>query len=284
MSTTCPVCVRLVLDVDEGVCCDAECERWFHRECVRMLKAEYQRLSSDSNLKWRCTRTDCKKSSANPVDEKLDAILSKLSSLATKTELSEGLNTIKEDLKLVTTKLNELEPRLAKVELEVNKMKDGHTVNDLMCEDVISECNDRSRRSRNVIVHNLAEANPASPAREAKTHDARHIQSFLDHIHCNVQFTDVRHFRLGKRSRDKIRPLVICLPSESAALYIFKNFKHDDVPDNLRGISVSHDRTPRERKHLEQLRASLKSRQDAGEVNLTIKYINGSPKIVQKNV
>lgn len=284
MSVTCPVCVRLVLDVEEGIGCDAECERWFHRECVRMPKADYQRLCSDKNLKWKCTRTDCNKSSGDSVDAKLDAILSKLSSLATKTELSDGLNAIKQDLKVVTTKLKELEPRLAQVELEISTIKDGHAGGDQLCEDVISECNDRNRRSRNVIVHNLTETNPASSAGESKAHDAKHIQSFFDHIHLNVQMTEVRHFRLGKRSRDKSRPLVICLPSESAALHIFKNFKQDDVPDTLQGMSLSHDRTPRERKHLEQLRASLKSRLEAGEVNLTIKYINGSPKIVSKNL
>lgn len=73
------------------------------------------------------------------------------------------------------------------------------------------------------------------------------------------------------------------MPSQNDAVEIFKSFNPNDVPDNLHGISISHDRTPRERAYLAELRATLKSRQDAGEDNLTIKFVNGAPKIVTKN-
>lgn len=283
MSTACPICIKLVLDSDEGVCCDADCERWFHRECLRMPKSEYQRICSDNNIKWECSRTDCKRVTVDPIDSKLDAILSKLSSLATKEELSDGLNLIKQDLQIVSSKLKELEPRLAQVESEIKSIKANATAGDELYEDLISECNDRKRRSRNVIIHKLTEVPISSSAREVKQHDVGLVTDFLRHVNSNVQISEVRYYRLGKKLRDNTRPLVVCMPSEEAAVHIFKKFSSNDVPVNLQGISISHDRTLRERKHLEQLRAALKSRHDAGETNLTIKFVNGTPKIVSKN-
>lgn len=284
MSNSCPICIKVVLNSEDGVCCDGTCERWFHRECLKMPKAEYQRISSDTRIKWQCTRTDCGKATSDSVSNKLDEILSKLSSLATKVELADGLKSIKEDLDKVTAKLEEFEPRLNKVEAEVSTIKNKHLVNnDQILEDFISEQNDRSRRSRNVIVHNLPELSNSPNLAASKAHDANLIECLLGHINSSVPPSDIRHFRLGRGSRDKPRPLVVCMPSESAAIHVFKNFRKDDVPNNLKNISLSHDRTLRERKHLEQLRATLKSRQDAGESNLTIKFVNGVPTIVSKN-
>lgn len=59
---------------------------------------------------------------------KLDAILDKLSSLATKAELTEGLNSIKDDLVRVTERLDKLEPRLSKVETEISAIKTNLSV------------------------------------------------------------------------------------------------------------------------------------------------------------
>ncbi|KAG8244517.1 hypothetical protein J6590_022451 [Homalodisca vitripennis] len=59
-----------------------------------------------------------KRVGADPEDTKIeDAILSKLSFRATKAELSERFNLIKLDIQLLTSKLNELELRIGKVEL-----------------------------------------------------------------------------------------------------------------------------------------------------------------------
>lgn len=286
MSSVCPICVKVVLDSEEGVCCDGVCERWFHRECVKMSKTDYQRISSDNNIKWHCGRADCGRIPADPINVKLDEILSRLSSLATKQELADGLREIKQDLDRVTTKLEEFEPRLALVESEVLALKNNQVPNITEnVENIFAECNDRIRRSKNIIIYNLPESNSATSVTVSKANDAKLIENLLGHMRSQIQLCNTRHYRIGKKSKGKSRPLVLCMPSESEAVNIFKNFKGDDLPDNLKGISLSHDRTPRERKYLEQLRSTLKSRQDAGEKNLTIKFINGIPSIVeQKNL
>lgn len=50
--------------------------------------------------------------------------------------------------------------------------------------------------------------------------------------------------------------------------------------DRFSEILISHDRTQKERLLLNDLRQTLDRRTKAGESNLTIKYINGIPKIV----
>lgn len=277
--------MKSVLDSDEGVCCDDACERWFHRECLKMPKAEYQRISSDNNYKWVCTRTDCKKASTDPINGKLDAILAKLSSLATKVELAEGLKSIKKDLDKVTTKINELEPRLSKVETEVTTLRDKHTADDgRLLEDFVSEYKDRNRRSKNIIIYNMPELDRTSSSTNSKAHDSNLVHDFLVHMKSPIPITEVRHFRLGKNPHEnKSRPLVVCMPSDGAAIHIFKNFDKDNVPGNMQGVSLSHDRTPRERKYLEDLRSSLEDRKKSGERDLTIRFVNGTPTIVSKN-
>lgn len=123
MSTNCPFCVKVVLDSEEGEFCDADCERWFHRECLRMGKTEYQRISADNNIK--CNITDCKKLTVDPIHDKLEAILKHLSSLAINFEISEGTKLIKQNLERVTLKLRELEPRLTTVEAEISYIKNN---------------------------------------------------------------------------------------------------------------------------------------------------------------
>lgn len=67
-----------------------------------MSKAEYQRISGDNKHRWECTRPDCQIAVTVPVASRLDAIVDKLTTLATKAELTEGLESIKDCLERVT--------------------------------------------------------------------------------------------------------------------------------------------------------------------------------------
>lgn len=55
-----------------------------------------------------------------------------------------------------------------------------------------------------------------------------------------------------------------------------------DINTALSKISYTRDRTPAERKYLVDLRSLFKDRLESGETDLTIKYISGIPKIVNK--
>lgn len=84
----------------------------------------------------------------------------------------------------VTERLDELEPRLSKVETEISAIKTNHCPsNDHLLQDCVSECNDCQRRAKNVIIHNLPESNHSSVA-DSKAHDADLVNNFLAHMNC----------------------------------------------------------------------------------------------------
>ncbi|KAG8245600.1 hypothetical protein J6590_102872, partial [Homalodisca vitripennis] len=89
----------------DGVECDGDCQRWFHRTCLNTSKTEYQRLSSDTNKKWHCHRTDCIDVSNRPLQRlssQMLAVLSKLDNLLGKVikidEISRYIVDIKTEL------------------------------------------------------------------------------------------------------------------------------------------------------------------------------------------
>ncbi|KAG8252273.1 hypothetical protein J6590_061179 [Homalodisca vitripennis] len=55
------------------------------------------------------------------------------------------------------------------------------------------------------------------------------------------------------------------------------------LDQGLMDVVLARDRTPYEIKYLSNLREELRTKRENGERNLTIKYRNGIPTIVQKN-
>jgi hypothetical protein len=91
--------------------------------------------------------------------------------------------------------------------------------------------------------------------------------------------------RLGRNKTNKPRPLLLSLSSESEVLESLKRFNEKKASggNSLQSLSISRDRTEMERSFLHSVRAELKTRVDAGEFDLTIKYVKGIPTIVSKN-
>ncbi|CAH2105001.1 unnamed protein product [Euphydryas editha] len=83
--------------------------------------------------------------------------------------------------------------------------------------------------------------------------------------------------RLGKYDAEKTRPLKICFDSHETVKTILRNrsnYKQD-------GVRFFSDQTPYQQKFLAKLIQELHQREEAGETNLIIKYIKGTPKIVK---
>lgn len=60
----CVICTETVKDEDEALCCDA-CEKWSHRECLKISKTSYKKLEK-SNKSWKCDK--CKRSNNSTKD------------------------------------------------------------------------------------------------------------------------------------------------------------------------------------------------------------------------
>lgn len=146
---------------------------------------------------------------------------------------------------------------------------------------VIAEMSERERRACNVIVVGVPES--ASDNVDArKTHDESFVRDLLGTVTGEpaTAGTVVTLFRLGRRdpTGPKPRPIKIVFKSRQDARKVLKN------KAKSRNARIYDDKTPIQMRELEEMRQRLKIRLDKGEVDLTIKFINGEPKIVkQKN-
>lgn len=150
------------LNANQGIQCDGPCNRWFHKECAKVTKPEYERISSNSNLAWYCYRSDCTtfaNSSPNA-----DSIVAQLKFLNDKfTEISdklEKLTFLPEKIDDINQKLTSIENRIGSSEARIDSLE--HRMNE--CSDynpelLIAEMNERARRSCNMMIFNLPESN-----------------------------------------------------------------------------------------------------------------------------
>lgn len=287
----CGSCLREVSDRHQGIQCETTggCGRWFHRDCVKISKAEYEKLSANTSLKWECLRDDC--DDRNKKD--ISTLVSQVSGLATLlSELSSKMDTLLDlpkKIDVLDSKLNSFEERIACTEKRLGALETVKPSHGIKPEDILSEINDRTRRASNIMIYNLVEStNKDSKVR--KSHDD-HLTTKIFEATCpgliSYKFPTAR---VGKATPNKPRPLKVMLKGQSDALEILRNFSSDHlktVDDMLHHVKVSRDRTPQEIKHLNDLRDQLKSRQDKGEKDITIRYLNGIPSIVKtipKNV
>lgn len=149
-------------------------------------------------------------------------------------------------------------------------------------ETVAAEVSDRMRRERNIMIFGM-------PERQSAT-DKNQVEEVLNMIkspgNVVVAAEDIR--RVGKRTAadvaaNKHRPIKVTLRSRSDVISILRNKAKLRGVARFNSVSLKGDETPRQRDLLKRCRDQLKERMDRGEVDLTIKYVNGSPAVIQKN-
>lgn len=297
-STVCIVCMKKVFNSEKALQCEHKCERWFHAGCVNVSDAEYRRLSSDNNKQWLCNRFDCVELINNPLNnliKKFETISSQMATIINKLDvlssIPNDIASINNQLVQVNEKLSNFEPRIAESEKRINSLEkevsnlknsDGSTCSiDL----VVEEINDRERRTCNVIVYNVPESTSGTTSVRVD-HDHNMI-SKLTSSFCTVSDdSPFKSHRLGRPARNNCRPLRVTFKKSDLVVDFCKNFDKSrllGLDPCLKDVAISRDRTPKERKYLADLRVSLNERVENGETDLTIKYVNGIPKIVKKS-
>ncbi|KAG8295549.1 hypothetical protein J6590_108319 [Homalodisca vitripennis] len=217
-------------------------------------------------------------------------MLEKMSSLATRDEIkavTEGIGAINDNLTAINTKLEELEPRIKATEDRLDVIeKKLENYEDVTAkygsETIIEEMNDRAKRARNVLLHNIP---------ECKSHDVKvRIASDKEVVDKLIQAAapvcskSVKVIRVGKPNMRKPRPMKIIFNNDAEAQSFTTLFDEDAIrklDPVFADISISRDRTLQERKYLQSLRSELDRRTNNGEKGLTIKYRNGIPVITQ---
>lgn len=209
--------------------------------------------------------------------------------------VNDGIDSIKSDLNMIHNKLNDLEPRLEATEQRLDAIEDRINNSNTSearsdkSENIIFEINDRTRRARNMLVFNVAEKK-SSDVKLRISHDKALVDKLIQAVVPDLENKNVKVLRLGKLGRDTPRPIKIIFNSEAEARRFGDLFSSDlvvGVDEAFGDVRIARDRTPRERQHLQNLRAELDKRMKSGEKNLTIKFRNGVPSIVSslsKNV
>lgn len=301
-ATCCPICVKLVLDEEEGIQCDSDCQRWFHVKCLGMPRGDYAKFSADLNLKWNCNRLDCTvptMQSNRDIGDMLNMLIAKIDDLGSKVSsllpLPGKIDEMERKIDSINVKLDTLESRIERNEDRIeqleHKLADVHSSNVASAsepEHIFAEWNDRLKRASNAIIYNLPEKSSSSVNARVK-HDSDWMSNLLGVFQIQISPLTMKCVRIGKPSKDKPRPLKVFFPNAEFARDFCSKFSGEEVkrafPD-LPLVSVGRDRTSRERTHLQQLRAELAERSKNGEKDITIKFINGVPAItknLQKN-
>lgn len=285
IKTTCVPCCKTVLNTDEGLQCDGPCDRWFHRSCVGVSKTEYQKIASDTSVKWFCSRVDCDTAPSVPnLNTILAALVQKIDDLSAKVDrlndLPENVKLIQDDVKAIHDKFEQLEPRIEQLEHRVSDMESRVTAKLADCnsfEETLMEINDRKKRQCNVILYGIAES-PSSNIESKKKHDNQQIKHLLAEVYQEANFETIKFFRIGVSKKNNSRPIKVIFPTADHAQIFSKRFSDKYAKDDGE-ISMSRDRTVKERNHLQKLREELVARKNGGEDDLTIRYINGVPSI-----
>ncbi|CAG9812846.1 unnamed protein product [Phaedon cochleariae] len=262
----CQTCLEAIFTSDSSLICSV-CKLQWHSACARPQPV----LPKSNTLgAWKC-----EKCIANPSDittTHFEAIMAQfmqlnntISMCNTKihdltqlvTSQSATINACVSDIEGLRKDSQELQDKISTLEAKVS-------VPNFSAEDMYMEIAERSKREANVIICGL---------NESRT-DQVEAQAIIDKIAPGNNITISSILRLGKpRSDQKSRPLRVTLSSPANALLILKNkSKLPSTPPN--NVYIKADNTPMQSKYFKEVKAELDRRIQAGENDITIKYMN----------
>jgi len=186
----------------------------------------------------------------------------------------EILNLYQADIAKISDNIQSLSDKIKKLEVDLASGA-SHTTSSLPHpeEDIIAELADRNRRSCNLILYNLDEDDSSSPNESHKVDLSLATDITQVIIPDGVQILNVT--RLGGRRAGHARPLRVTFPSKENVISILRNKNRYTGP-----IKINQDQTIKQRTFLNDLRGRLRAYHDAGDLNKTIRFFNGVPKIV----
>jgi chromosome segregation ATPase len=190
--------------------------------------------------------------------------------------LTSQINDLKTENTTLRTNLSDLNKRIIDLEAiaHVNSNMD-------QLPSLLQELSERERCSCNVIVYGIPESSSALPIDRISNDAILLSEAFQPYL---IPLpTNLKSIRLGKPTDRGPRALKVFLSSKETALKLISDFnavKRSRPVDNvIQPISITRDRTRREREDIRRTYAELDSRKKNGETNIVIKYNNGLPSI-----
>ncbi|KAK9296707.1 hypothetical protein QLX08_009321 [Tetragonisca angustula] len=145
-------------------------------------------------------------------------------------------------------------------------------------EEFITEILDRERRSSNIILYNLIESE--CPSSSSSTHHQTEEDAVQKSSSTNPAGATILNIsRIGKKQSERAKPVCVTFFYKQEVIVILKSKNKYNEP-----IKILEDYTTKQRDYLSKLRVELKHSVDSGELNYTIRYVNGVSKIVNVNL
>lgn len=232
---------------------------------IQLIRLSQDKLASDINTKY-----DNLSKCLNIFGEKLDSnteLLTNHSKIIKEQE--EAIQKCSTDLKHLQANHDILKSRVQEISC--------HTQTNTRPASTISyhEIRQRLLRENNVIIKGIPENNETSL-------DLAFVKEITNCFSGISTTPDVIRevTRIGNKSGNKARPIKVSFNNREAAISVLRN--KSILRSNLKfsKITISDDKTPAQLAELNHRRDELKQRIEKGETDLTIKYIRGSPIIV----
>ncbi|CAI6357945.1 unnamed protein product [Macrosiphum euphorbiae] len=190
------------------------------------------------------------------------------------------MNDLTSKLDILSSDNESLKLRVSAIEDNLNKT---NISNFSSSNNLIAEMLDIQSRQKNILLFNLSE--PTSLSNDTNVDDLTAITKIFEFLGLQIEPTSIS--RLGSRSltASKPRPIKLTLSDQKEVFSIFSaqnKLKTHQAWTNLR---FSSDRTKAQRDFMIHLRNELLRRRENGEPELIIKYVKGTPAIINsKNV
>lgn len=247
MSGRCCQCFEQIASLSQRTQCQA-CKLFVHVDCLDLSEDEKRlvTLVRSNNIKIFCNRCHVSITAISDVRVMINEL---------KTSFDERLNKI-EDL-----------------------IKSNVSNSPIDKDSIINESVERALRAANIIIYNVPEFTDSGDSNSVD--DVAHVNDVLEICDPSVAVSPDNIQRIGKRQKDKVRPIKVTLRNCSQALLCLKNKKKLLHSKKFTKIVISDDKTVQQLSNLRALRDELKTRMDNGEKNITIKYINKTPQITE---
>jgi CII-binding regulator of phage lambda lysogenization HflD len=188
-------------------------------------------------------------------------------------QVNKDIQELKSHNKTTDEKISNIEQQI--IHLKYQEHSDSSNKSpSLMQESLILELKDRCDRERNVILVGIPEVTNKD-FKSRQKHDLEEITKFMLKENCPAS---IQYMRLGKYTPSKNRPLKICFDNTDIAKYLLRN--RTKFSENTT-VKIYSDQTPAQKQYLQNLKEEINRRLENGEKKLIIKYIKGSPRIVE---
>lgn len=241
MATVCSHC-NTTTESHKLVTCSV-CKKFFKFSCVDLTSSEARNINVKKGLTWSCPK--CRQ---------------------------------------IGNDINDLKGLIVQLRDEIQCFKETRmqapNLNSCQFEEIIQEIDQRQKRKKNVIIFGSSES--GNSVTEMQGQDKQFVSEILVHSDIpDININDIQISRLGKPNSNKSRPLRLIMPNEKVVTSFIKSHQKIRRNQKFKKLTIASDKTHMEMEYYHSLKKELKRRQDAGEMNLVIKYRRGIPTIME---